>query len=199
MTDDSSTVHWLTAGIEMATDVPGFGPLVQAVMDERARRVSVALAMAESLTGRTREDLDIWARETPESLSLVARVLLAAGSSGNDRTLRILGGLLATAMESPGRSRSEQEIVVAALEGLTEEQLVVLAACGEEAQETHTVVEALTGRVSEAIVEPILIGLFSRGLMDSPYGRYGGSSWWELSAFGKAIHEAAIRVNEGLA
>lgn len=180
--------------VDQLSGVSGLEPLVRAVLDERSRRISVALATAEEMTGRTREDLIIWARETPQTLSLTIRVLVAAGSSGNDDTLRVLGGLLAEAMDHPERS-SEQEVIVSALEGLTREQLIVLQSVSPDVPgELGGVAQVVAGRVTPQLIEPILVGLFSRGLMEGPYGSFGGVTTWQLSPFGRAIIDAAARV-----
>lgn len=175
------------------TGFSGLGPLVRAVQDERSRRISLALKAAEQASNRSREDLETWAQSTPETLSLTVRVLLAAGSSGNDDTLRILGGLLAEAADYPERS-SEQEIIVAALDGLTREQLIVLSSVPNEVGEQVSDVELkVAGRVTASLIEPVLVGLFVRGLTASPYGGWGDTTW-KLSPLGRSILDAAARL-----
>ncbi len=128
-------------------------------------------------------------------MNLMVRVLLAAGRSGNDETLKILGFLLHEGLQHPERA-DEQEVIVAALEGLTASQLAVLVAVHSGASEYETVVlRAIDLDVSKPMIQPILIGLFTRGLLQSPYG-YGGVETWQVSAFGAAVIEAAEQVRE---
>lgn len=205
MTEDMGVAAWLAHGVEAATGVPGLGPIFRAVSDERARRISLALATAEELTGRDREDLIVWARSTPESMSVLVRILTCAGTSGYDGTLRVLGGLLAGAIEVPDRS-SEQEIIAAALEGLTREQLLVLASLSaEKLVEGFELSTIVGGRVSGPLIRPILSTLIARGLVEEQVGglppldtpdayKSKVTISWRLTSFGLALCDAAARV-----
>ena len=164
--------------------------LGRAALKERARRVSVALKAAEDLTGRTREELSAWAENTPGSLSLTIRVLFAAGNSGNDAVLQMLGAALGRA-HSTNSASGEHELLVSAIDGLTREQLIVLAACDTEPRPMNEVVNRCEGKLSSELVEMATMSLVSRGMFDNPFGRYGGA-FYPLSVLGVAVRDAAV-------
>lgn len=161
------------------------------VVDEHRRRVSRVLAAAEQLTGRSREEIDDWIRETPEAVPLLVRVLQAAGNSGNDQTLQMLGEALGRTQKDP-KSRPLQELIVMSIEGLTQEHLYVLAACTTDAQPTDAVSKGVEGEVSAELVPLMLTSLHTRGLFINPYGRFGGGEYWQLSELGVAVRDAAL-------
>ena len=175
-------------GFPMSATLVTFGRLV---VGEHGRRVSKALAAAESLTGLSREELADWVTATPESVPLLVRILQAAGNNGNDRTLEMLGEALGRAHQHP-RQRAREELIALAIDGLTQEHLDVLSACGADALPTTEVVKLLDGRVSATVVPMALSQMVPRGLFISPYGRYGGGEYWELSELGVAVRDAAI-------
>lgn len=185
-------------GVPMSATLVVFGRLM---VDEHERRVSKALAAAESLTGLTREAIADWVTDTPEAVPLLVRVLQAAGNNGNDRTLEMLGEALGRAHEHP-QQRAREELIALAIDGLTQEHLDVLAACGTDAIPTAEVVKLLDGRVSATVVPMALNQMVPRGLFVGPYGRYGGGEYWELSELGVAVRDAATvayprRVSDG--
>lgn len=161
-----------------------------AARKERARRVSVALRAAEDLTARSREELTLMASDSPEMLSLTIRVLLAAGNSGNDAVLQMLGQSLGRAFSTESAT-GEQELLVSAIEGLTKEQLIVLAACDASPRPMNEVVERCAGKLSPELVEMATMSLVPRGMFDNPFGRFGGA-FYPLSALGVAVRDAAI-------
>lgn len=161
-----------------------------AAREEHARRVSLALNAAEELTGRSRESLALTATNSPELLSLTVRVLLAAGNSGNDAVLSMLGQLLGRACEASSLG-GEQELLVAAIEGLTREQLVVLAACDGKPRTLSDLKERCAGKLSPELVEIAAMALVPRGMFDNPFGRYGGT-FYTLNELGSAVRDAAV-------
>lgn len=161
-----------------------------AARKERARRVSVALRAAEDLTARSREELTLMASDSPEMLSLTIRVLLAAGNSGNDAVLQMLGQSLGRAFSTESAT-GEQELLVSAIEGLTKEQLIVLAACDASPRPMNEVVERCAGKLCPELVEMATMSLVPRGMFDNPFGRFGGA-FYPLSALGVAVRDAAI-------
>ena len=161
------------------------------VLTERQRRISVALQTAEALTGLAREDLDEQIAGRPELVPLVVRVLQAAGNTGNDRTLQALGAAVGRAVNDPP-SRPHQEMLVMALDGLTDEHIAVLAVCTSDPKTTDAVVAAVDGLVDRAVVEMALMSLLPRGLFANPFGGYGGGEHWGLSELGVAVRDAAI-------
>lgn len=182
----------VAAAIELL-GIPGgalIGRMVRPVVDEHRRRISVALRAAEAATGNTREEIEKIVAQDPEILSLYIRVLYAAGNSGNDQTLRMLGETLMHTFEAPSRA-SENEVIVSAIEGLTRDQLLVLQACDDSPQRAGDISDILSGKLSPELVEVCLITLFTRGLMTNPWGRYGGGAVWELSPLGVALKLAA--------
>ncbi len=166
------------------------GRMIAPVLAERQRRISVALRAAEAATNTSREEIEEIISHEPELLSLYIRVLHAAGTSGNDDTLRMLGETLVHALKTPSRA-SENEIIVAAIDGLTREQLLVLRKCDDAPQSTTEMCEVLEGQLSPELVQVCLISLFTRGLMHNPWGGFGGTVSWELSPLGIALKEAA--------
>ncbi len=164
--------------------------LSRLAMDEHARRVSLALAAAESMTGLTREELTEWIASTPEVVPLAVRVLQAAGQSGNDRTLAILGECLGRCHDRP-TNRPREELIVMAIEGLTEEHLTVLAACATGRKPTAEIAADLSGTIDATVVAMALMNMLSRGLFDNPFGGYGGGEYWGLSSLGAAVVDAA--------
>lgn len=161
-----------------------------AARKERARRVSVALRAAEDLTGRSRETLALAVSDSPQMLSLTIRVLLAAGNSGNDAVLQMLGQSLGRAYKTESAT-GEQELLVSAIEGLTQEQLIVLAACDSKPRPMDEVVERCAGKLSPELVEMATMSLVPRGMFDNPFGRFGGA-FYPLSALGVAVRDAAV-------
>lgn len=161
------------------------------VIAEHHRRTSVALAAAESLTGLQREELEDWIAAAPEAVPLVVRVLHAAGNSGNDRTLRALGAALGRAYEEPSQ-RGRQELIVMALEGMTDEHIDVLAVSTTERQTPQEIAEKLSGHVEPELVAMALASMMPRGLYGNPYGGYGGGEAWALSVLGVAVRDAAV-------
>ncbi len=122
---------------------------------------------------------------------LVVKVLHAAGNSGNDRTLRALGQALGRVVLEPSQ-RARQELIVLALEGMTDEHIEVIAVISTDAQSTEEVVNLVAGRVDPDLVPMALAGMLPRGLFRNPYGRYGGGEAWELSTLGAAVRDAAM-------
>lgn len=174
-------------GIPFGGTLATFGRLL---LDEHRRRTSKALAAAEALTGKSREEISNWVMATPEVVPLLVRVLHAAGNNGNDRTLEMLGEALGRAHQRP-EQRAREELIALAIDGLTQEHLDVLAVCSTDARPTSEVVEILDRRVSAAVVPMALSQMVPRGLFISPYGRYGGGEYWELSELGVAVRDAA--------
>ena len=175
-------------GVPLGGTLSSFGRLVIA---ERERCTSVALGAAESMTGLQREELQDWISAKPEVVPIVIRVLHAAGNSGNDRTLRALGQALGRVYQEPAQ-RGRQELIVMALEGLTEEHLEVLAVSTQDRQTPELIAEQLAGRVEPELVPMALTSMMPRGLYSNPYGGYGGGENWALSTLGLAVRDAAI-------
>lgn len=165
---------------------------------ERQRRMSTALGAAESITGLSREDLDSWVEANPDSVSLLVRILLAAGNTGNDDVLHMLGRALGTTV-AEGHAGSDREMLVMAIEGLTRDQILTLAVCTEDHQELVDIAEQLNGQVSADVIEMALYSLVPRGLLANPFGSYGGGVHWALSRLGANVKNAALAANPRLA
>jgi len=151
----------------------------------------MALAAAESLTGLQREALADWIAATPEAVPLVVRVLHAAGNSGIDRTLRALGEALGRVYQEPAQ-RGREELIVMALDGLTDEHIEVLASSSTQRQTPQQLAEKLVDRVAPELISMALASMMPRGLYDNPYGGYGGGEAWALGALGVAVRDAAV-------
>ncbi|MGZ0712573.1 hypothetical protein ACWPKO_29970 (plasmid) [Coraliomargarita sp. W4R53] len=122
-------------------------------------------------------------------LGLTIRVLLAAGNSGNHAVLQMLGQSLGPAHHTESAT-GERELMVVAIGGLTQEQLVVLAACDTKPRLSEEVVERCAVKPSPALVEMATMPLVPRGMFDSPFSRFGGA-FYPLSALGAAVRDAA--------
>lgn len=136
MTDDSPSgddvaevAADVLAVLLVGVPIPGMGVLTRrisrAVIDERRRRTSVALATAERLSGRTREELAQEIADDPALHPLLTRLLFAAGTNGHDRTLRAMGGALGEAVRERGRI-DECDLLLQSLDGMTEDHVRLL-------------------------------------------------------------------------
>ncbi|MGY1667580.1 hypothetical protein [Geodermatophilus sp. SYSU D00696] len=119
----------LAAGVGLFLPIPGVGVLtervVRRVREETERRRSVALTAAERVSGMTREEIGERIGDNSQLLSLVTRVLHAAGMNGHDGTLRAMGAALGHAAADPGTA-DEAEVVLTALADLTEHHARIL-------------------------------------------------------------------------
>lgn len=125
MTDDTSErlIEDMTAS---ATDwlltLPfagtAMGRMMRAVCAEWARNGSKALAVAQTVSGLSREDLAESIAHSPELIPLHTRLLYAAGMTGHDATLRAMGAVFGDAVKNPDQI-NECELILAALTDLT--------------------------------------------------------------------------------
>ena len=103
------------------------GPFVRrmsrAVREEHARRQSVALRSAERRSGLSREDLEEHIASDPDLMPLAVRVLYAAGSTGDEKLLKLLGAALGDAASG---ADEEAALVVGVLSALTPSHLKVM-------------------------------------------------------------------------
>jgi hypothetical protein len=94
------------------------GRMMGAVCAEWARNGSKALAVAQTVSGLSREDLAESIAQSPELIPLHTRLLYAAGMTGHDGTLRSMGAVLGDAVKNSDRI-NECELILTALTDLT--------------------------------------------------------------------------------
>jgi len=100
-------------------------PLFEKAAAEWRRNASTVLAVACRRAGRSREDLEELIDQDPRLIPLVTRALFAAGMSGQDRVLSLLGGFLGDAFSDLSRTE-EVATFLAAVSTLTEHHIKVL-------------------------------------------------------------------------
>ena len=163
---------------------------VAAVAEERGRRASVALKAAERISGLTREQLDDLIADDPRTISLTIRLLQAAGNSGEESVLIMIGALAGAGYKEPDTAQ-RQETLLLAIEGLTAGHVNMLAVL--EREQTGPAMRFEPPQIaawlaeSEDVVRMLGMGLLSRGLIETPFGGFGGGTVYELSELGREV------------
>src|SRR5450631_2725122 len=99
--------------------------LTRAVRAERARNFSVAIKAAERMSGRTREQLAEAIEEDPRLVPLVTRLLYAAGMTGQEESLWLMGAAFGDAVREPEKL-DDAEMVLGAMTDLRAHHVRVL-------------------------------------------------------------------------
>jgi hypothetical protein len=102
-----------------------FDRSTRAVRREWERNLSTALRVAEARSGLSREDLQERLEESPQLVPLYVRVLYAAGMTGHDRTLKLLGGFLGEAFADTSQV-DDVSLILSSVESLTEHHIKAL-------------------------------------------------------------------------
>lgn len=181
---------------------PFLGPVAErlsgSLRREHARNVSVALRAAERTSGLSREDLGEAIDQDPDLVPLVTRVLYAAGMTGSDEVLKLMGAALGDAINDRIRI-DESEMVLAALTNLRAHHLRVLELLAESPPPPPiTDTQGGIGRwwsrliqerldFSEEVVILCVAGLTSGGMLRT-VATYGGDAY-ELTDLGRALLE----------
>jgi hypothetical protein len=186
--------------------VPVIGPLLEvfarrtavAVTQEGHRARSVALKAAERSAGCTREELGEAIAKDPRLVPLLVRLLYAAGMTGQDRTLKIMGTALGDAVREPSRV-DEVEMILAAVAGLGEKHFRILevlaghppppAATGERQEPwgRDNLAQMPSMLEQEATLNIGLAGLIGAGLVFEQTGLYGGGTALIVTALGETV------------
>jgi hypothetical protein len=173
--------------------VPGTGVLgrrlLSKVREERTRRQSRALKIAELRSGLSREDLAEKIAEESQLVPLVTRLLHAAGMNGHDQTLDALGAAFGRAVAEPD-SRDECELILVALADLTEDHTRTLLRLTEEPPKLTGTANVWTpdllvnsGGLSPRTAALCLAAVVARGLVENPTG-FGGLTVLRVTALG---------------
>lgn len=166
---------WLPFGGVLEPWVRGMS---RAVRDEHARRHSLAMRAAERRSGLSREDLGERIASDPDLVPLAARVLYAAGSTGDEKLLNLLGGALGDAANG---ANEDGALIVGVLSSLRPSHLLVIETLSGEAPPAinveGTVSHWRVGEVrsesglSEAVVSLCVSELVGRGVVET------GKTW----------------------
>jgi len=113
--------------------IPMAGPLAaplarrlsRAVRAEHARNFSVAIKAAERMSGRTREQLAEAIEEDPRLVPMVTRLLYAAGMTGQEESLWLMGAAFGDAVREPDKL-DEAEMILSAMTDLRAHHVQVL-------------------------------------------------------------------------
>jgi hypothetical protein len=187
---------FLAAGVGLLLPIPGVGVLteraVRRVREETERRRSVALKAAERVSGMTREEIGERIGHDPRFLSLVTRVLHAAGMNGHDGTLKAMGVALGRAATDPGRV-DEAELVLTVLSDLTEHHARVLlllsadppAISGTALVWTMHLLE-VSADLPTPVVSLLVATLVARGLAEATTG-FGGGNVYSITTLGRDV------------
>jgi hypothetical protein len=170
--------------------VPGanyvFDRIMPLVRDEHARRTSKALRVARQISGLDDEHLADAIRTRPELIPLFVKILNAAGSSGQDHVIDLLGARLGEAVKNAD-ALQEKELLALALDGLTNGHISLL-------REYAGFPDTDPG-VREAGAEPIAAYVHStlagKGLLHTTTGYGGGPTHYSISALARAVAEAS--------
>lgn len=202
-------------GVLIAAGLPPTGVLAAAVtplakkalvalVGEQQRRTSVALAAAERTSGKTREEIDDLIAHDLAAVPIVLRLLQAAGNAGDDEVLSLLGGMAGAGLADPSTAQ-RQETLMLSIEGLTEAHVRMMAVLDREhiapTEENESAPSWDARTISDwmheerDVVRMLGMGLLSRGLVENPFGGFGGSETFGLSSLGFEVVRAgrAIR------
>jgi len=186
--------------------VPGTGVLgrrlLSKVREERTRRQSRALKMAEQRSGLSREDLAEKIVEEPQLIPLVTRLLHAAGMNSHDQTLDALGAAFGRAV-AEADSRDECGLILIALADLTEDHTRTLLRLTEEPPKLTGTASVWTpdllgnsGGLSPRTAALCLAALVARGLVENPTG-FGGLTVLRVTALGFEVLAVLREYAEG--
>ncbi len=187
----------LAAGVNLIlSGIPGVGVFTERgfrkVREEHEGRRSVALAAAERVSGMTREEIGERISDNPQLLSLVTRVLHAAGMNGHDGTLRAMGAALGHAAADPGAAE-EAELVLTVLSDLTEHHAHVLLLLGSDPPALSGTALVWTMHLLETsanlptrVTSLLVATLVARGLADATTG-FGGGNVYSITPLGRDV------------
>ena len=111
------------------------GTLLKGATDEWKRRASLCIRLAEQHSGLSREEIAETLDTDPQLLTLINRVLYAAGMRGSDEALLGLSAVLGDAIREPNKT-DEAEVYVSILEKLTTPHIELLRYAHSLSQET---------------------------------------------------------------
>lgn len=173
----------------------------RALARERRRRVSVALGVAEKVSGRSREELDDLIASDPAAVSLVLQFLQAAGNAGEESVLKLIGSVAGMGIRDIS-SAERQSTVLLSLEGLTAAHVRMLVVLDREhipeghRHEADVVADWLSE--SADVVRMLGTGLLLRGLVENPYSGFGGGEAYSLSLLGMDVVKTAQILEDGV-
>lgn len=173
---------------------------LEALAAERSRRVSKALRVAEDISGLSREELDDLIADDPTSVSLVLQLLQAAGNAGDESVLKLIGYVVGVGIKDPDVVERQSTLLLA-IDGLNAAHIRMLGVLAREhipeghSYEADIVADWL--KESSDVVRMLGTGLLLRGLIENPYGGYGGGEYYSLSQLGVEVVNAAMILEKG--
>lgn len=168
----------------------GFNRITRAMLDEKRRRESAAIAAAEIISGLDRFELAERVADTPELVPLAARTLFLAGMTSQDQALTALGATLGAAIIAPSE-QEKAELIVEAVQGLTPTHVRILQTLNGRAVHADGTPSAWhLQSLADAMNLPIgdfeahLASCTSRGFVRL-LSLYGGPMGYELTQLGR--------------
>lgn len=166
----------LTAGL--VGMVPVLGALAQPLarhlagkmMEERERSASSVLHLACTRAGMSREDLAALLEREPSLVTLVNRILYAAGMNGQTSVLLILAGYLGDALDDTSRV-DDAHTVLSAVASLGEHHIRVLAVLSEpgemdgRGEDVHSDVWDIDKVIDHVAIRPEMVRSAIQGLL----------------------------------
>ncbi|MEV0950982.1 hypothetical protein [Promicromonospora sp. NPDC050249] len=194
------------AGEVVGAVIPGSGPFIaralSLVRKEWQRNASQSLRAAETISGRSREDLEELLETNPELTPLYLRVLWAAGMNGHDETLRAMGATLGEAVNASGTEAADAiadaDQALMAMSRLTPRHFRILRFMCSRPRPTAggTPSGWSTARITEALgldedrVTWCLSDLVGTGLVAWSGDFFGSTLYW-ATALGRAVQHAS--------
>lgn len=177
--------------------------LVKPLSEEIQRRRSIALRAAEDLSGLSREELADRIEAVPEGVDRLVRVLYAAGMTGYDDALKMMGQSLSRRLAATdARQQAKEDAMLSVLDGIEPRHVQMLTAIHSYNQRAGVmgnvkVAQAVAG--SDQFPDRTAFELLARALVDDPYGRVGGDDgeerFYQVSDLGRLLLEAAAEVD----
>lgn len=194
--------------VELASSLlPGSGPVIERlatkVEEELTRSQSRALAVAEQVSGLSREELAERIAADPRLIPLLTRLAYTAGMTGRDELLQTLGAAFGHAAAAP-ESIDACEAVLIGAASLQPHDVMVLRAVrgrpvlsGAEAADAFTT-KVLSGLVGLSLdtVDASLARLNAAGFVAAFHGVYGGGSKYTVNEVGGILCDLLAKLPE---
>ena len=187
--------------------LPGSGPvferLASKTQEEWVRNRSLALAVAERVSGLSREELAERIAEDPRLIPLLTRLAFTAGMTGRDELLKTLGAAFGHAVAAP-ESIDACEAVLTGAATLQPYDVSVLRAMGgepvlsgAETDESRTTkIVAVEVRLSASAVDASLARLNAAGFVTVFHGVFGGGSSYAVNEIGTVLVDLLATLGE---
>ena len=191
--------------------VPFVGSIVQPLarhlagkmMEERERNASSVLDLACTRAGMSREDLAALLDREPRLVTLVNRVLYAAGMNGQTSVLLILAGYLGDAFDDTSRV-DDAHTVLSAISSLGEHHILALAVLSEpgemdgRGEDVHSDVWDIDHVLGHLAIRPEMVRSAIQGLLAGGFatatatipgsdGTFYAGDFVQISDLGRAL------------